>query len=351
MRFDLSCAAACVAVLIGVAPALAGTSKDIGRWSTSCTSGLTCLLSYEDVEGGELGTISLMRTGALNADIELRLPKPKRFSRNLDPNGVFRLSVDGKAVLDLPVRQLQFDAERNGFVSSDQPAAQILLEAMKGGTRLKLDYEGFVGRFSSSMALDGIRGSLYFIDDVQGRRGRNDALFAVGRTVPEGTDSKDIDSFDDIPASIRTDFTDEKGSCTDGLEPDDIGRYGGFDISLDGTRLVLVPCRSAGAYNQPYALYSGFLDGPLTRISFPDVDEGRPSISEDAYNVDFDPQTRIMTAFVKDIGLGTCGLWHKWQVTPSGHLVLLERRGWYECDGSREGPEDFPLEWPVDKQP
>jgi hypothetical protein len=31
--------------------------------------------------------------------------------------------------------------------------------------------------------------------------------------------------------------------------------------------------------------------------------------------------------------------------------MLLERRAWYECDGSRTDPEDFPLEWPVDQQP
>jgi hypothetical protein len=312
---------------------------------------LTCSLRYEDSAPGELGAIRFIRTGALNADIELRIPKPMRLIKNLDPDGVFRLTVDGREIVSLPVKQLQLDAGQGEFVTTDPGIVKRVLDAMKAGTMLGLDYKGEAGAHRSEIMLEGFRGSLFYIDDVQDRRGRTDALFAVGQRVPEGMGSKDIQSLDDIPVSIRADFTAESGSCTEAFYPDDIWRYSGFDITRSGVRLVLVPCSSGGAYNQPYALYRAYEGGILTRISFPDIEEGRPSISETADNVDFDPVTGIMTAFSKDIGLGYCGLWYKWRVTTGGQLMLLERRAWYECDGSRTDPEDFPLEWPVDQQP
>lgn len=351
MRMGMLPAAVCVASFLMAAPVLADAAKDIGNWSTSCTSGLTCSLTYEDGEERTFGTIAIIRTGAINAEIELRLPKPPKFFRNLDPNGAFRLSVDGRRVLSLSVRQLAFDPGRDEFMITDQASVRILLDAMKAGGVLRLDYEGVVGKHASVMKLEGFRGSLFYIDDVQDRRGRTDALFAVGPRVPEGLGSKDILSLDDIPAAIRADFTAPDGNCAEAFYPEDIVRYSGFDISRSGVRLVLVPCSSGGAYNQPYALYRGYESGALSRISFPDVEEGKPSISETADNVDFDPVMGIMTAFTKDIGLGYCGQWHKWRVTTGGDLLLLERRGWYECDGSRTEAEDFPLEWPLDGQP
>lgn len=347
----LFAACACLlSVLLGPVSVRAWTGKDIDKWSTSCTSGLTCSLRYENFYE-QFGAFEFRRSGALSSDVTLWLPKPPGFSRNLDPAGVFRLDVDGKEVLRLPLQQLKFDPEWGKFVLTDRASVEILLEALKAGDALHLSYEGVTGKFSTDMNLAGFRGSLFFIDDVQGRRGRNDALLAVGQAVPEGPDSKDIESIDDIPASIRADFTVEDGSCTGGIAPDDIKRYNGFDTSISGTRLVLVPCSDGGAHNVGYALYRGYYSGTLTRISFPDIAEGKPSISEVEYNVDFDPATRIMTAFLKDNAMATCGVWHKWELTLEGHLVLLEKRSGDECDDGNEGPETFPLEWPVTEKP
>ncbi|UVC07035.1 DUF1176 domain-containing protein [Rhizobium sp. TH2] len=328
----------------------AWTGKDIDKWSTSCTSGLTCSLRYENFYE-QFGAFEFRRSGALSSDVELWLPKPQGFSRNLDPGGVFRLAVDGKEVLRLSLQQLKFDVEWGKFVLTDRASVQILLEALKTGAALQLSYEGVTGKFSTDMNLAGFRGSLFFIDDVQGRRGRNDALLAVGQAVPEGPDSKDIESIDDIPASIRADFTAPGGSCTESFAADDLKRYNGFDISISGIRLVLVPCADGGAHNQGYVLYRGYYSGTLSRISFPDIAEGKPSVSEVEYNVDFDPVTRIMTAFLKDNSMGACGVWHKWELTLEGHLVLLEKRSSEDCDGGYGGPESFPLEWPVGGRP
>jgi hypothetical protein len=343
-------AAACLLSLqLGSGSAQAWAEKIIDKWSTSCTGGLTCSLRYEDFHE-DFGEFEIRRTGALGSDVTLRLPQPPGFDRTLDPAGAFRLDVDGKEVMRVPLQQLTFDAEEGDFVLADKASVQVLLEAMKTGTGLRVSYEGRTGKFSKDMNLAGLRGSLFFIDDIQGRRGRNDALFAVGTKVPEGPDSKDIVSLDDIPASIRADFTVANGACTEGFIPEDIKRYNGFDISISGTRLVLVPCGGGGAYNQPYALYRGYYTGVLSRVSFPDVAEGKPSVSEVEYNVDFDPATRIMTAYLKDSGITACGRWSKWELTLDGYLVLLEKRSWEECDGSHEGPETFPMDWPVKEQ-
>ena len=351
MRFEMLPAAVCfMSVLFASEPARADAEKDIDKWSASCTAGLTCSLRYDDPDPGEPGAIRFIRSGELNSEVELRIPKPMRLVMNLDPNGAFRLSVDGREIINLPVKQLQLDAGQGEFVTTDRVVLERVLEAMKGGATLALDYTGVAGTHRSEIMLEGFRGSLFYIDDVQDRRGRTDALLAVGQRVPEGTGSKDIQSFDDIPPSIRADFTAPGGSCTEAFYPEDIGRYSGFDITRSGVRLVLVPCSSGGAYNQPYALYRAYEGGILSRISFPDVEEGKPSISETADNVDYDPVTGIMTAFTKDIGLGYCGVWYKWRVTTGGQPLLIERRAWDECDGSRTDAEDFPLEWPVDGQ-
>jgi len=336
--------------LLAPASVQAWTGKDIDKWSTSCTSGLTCSLRYENFYQ-QFGAFEFRRSGALSSDVALWLPKPPRFIKNLDPRGVFRLDVDGKEVLHLPLQQLEFDAERGKFVLTDRASVLILLEAMKAGDVFQLSYGGAIGGFSSRMDLAGFRGALFFIDDIQGRRGRNDALLAVGQAVPEGPDSKDIESVDDIPASIRADFTAPGGSCTGSFMAEDLKRYNGFDISISGIRLVLVPCADGGAHNQGYALYRGYYNGTLSRISFPDIAEGKPSISEIEYNVDFDASTRIMTAFLKDNAMATCGVWHKWELTLEGHLVLLEKRAGEECDNGNEGPATFPLEWPVREKP
>lgn len=347
----LSAAAGLLSILFAATSARADAAKDIDRWSTSCSPGLTCALRYEDPDPGELGAIRFIRAGALDAETEFRLPKPMRLDKTPDADGLFRLSVDGKEIVSLAVRQLQLEGGPDEYVTTDRAIVKVLLDAMKAGKVLRLDYQGIAGTHGSEITLEGFRGSLFYMDDVQDRRGRTDALFAVGKRVPEGLGSKDIQSLDDIPAAIRADFTAKDGNCAEAFYPEDISRYSGFDISRDSTRLVLVPCSSGGAYNQPYALYRGFETGPLTRISFPEVVEGKPSITETADNVDFDPVTGIMTAFLKDNSMSACGLWHKWRLTGEGELVLLERRGWYECDGTYEGPEDFPLEWPVDGQP
>ena len=344
-------AAVCLtSFLVGPVPAQAWTGKDIDKWSTSCSSGLTCSLRYENFYQ-PFGAFEFRRSGALSSDVVLWLPKPPRFVKNLDPDGAFRLDVDGKEVLRLLLQQLEFDAEREKFVLTDRASVLILLEAMKAGDEFQLSYEGTTGEFSSRMDLAGFRGSLFFIDDIQGRRGRNDALLAVGQAVPEGLDSKDIESTDDIPASIRADFTAPGGGCAESFVAEDLKRYNGFDISISGIRLVLVPCVSGGAYNQGYALYLGYYNSALSRISFPDIVEGKPSISEVEYNVDFNPSTRIMTAFQKDNAMATCGVWHKWELTLEGDLVLLEKRSGEECDDSNEGPESFPLEWPASEKP
>jgi hypothetical protein len=351
MRRRILAVATCLASLLHAANAWAEAEKTVERWSTGCTAGLTCSLRYEDPGPGELGAISFIRSGEHDSEVELHIPKPMRFSKTPDPGGVFKLSVDGRKVLSLPVGQLVVDDGLGEYVSTDRATVRLLLEAMKAGKILRLDYKGVAGINTSDIALDGFRGSLYFIDDVQDRRGRNDALLAIGKRVPEGPGSKDIVWLDHIPASIRDDFTGKDGACSDGFVADDLQRYNGFDISRDGLRLVLVPCSNEGAYNQGYALYRGYYGGALTRTSFPDIEDGKPSAVDTATNVDFDPVSGIMTAFAKDNGLGQCGLWTKWRITTEGSLLLLEKRAWYECDGSRSDPENFPMLWPVNEQP
>jgi len=139
------------------------------------------------------------------------------------------------------------------------------------------------------------------------------------------------------------------GACS-GLD-ENISYYNGFDIMVGDTRLIVVPCGIGGAYNFPYALYVGY-DVIVERLSFPDIREDKPSTVSTAYNIDFDPKTKIFTSFMRGRGIGDCGLWYKWKLADAGApaLVLLEVRRKDDCDeNDMGGPQNFPLIWPVSK--
>lgn len=332
--------------------ALAWTSRDIRDWSVSCSNGLTCTMSFYDWDAKSLNRFHIRREGAPNARVEVLLPAPADFDSKGDASATFSLVVDGREVVSTPVASLARDALSSQFVYADEVPIGRLLDAMKAGTSMELRYTGALGEFTLPVKLSGVKGSLLFMDEAQDRLGRTDALEAKGeKQPPEGVTARDITSVDQLPTLVKNDLSAEGGSCSD-MEASALAQFNGFEVNVDGTRLIAIPCGAGGAYNQPYALYLDY-DVVTERISFPDTREGLPSAMTTAYNLDYDARTRILTSFFKGRGIGDCGQWYKWRLDVRGGgaaLVLLEERNKEDCDGvDVGGPQNFPLVFPVTK--
>lgn len=160
--------------------------------------------------------------------------------------------------------------------------------------------------------------------------------------------AKAIDGYDAIPAPILPAFTQEASPCH--VDEARLRFAPGTDLEdAEGNRLVLMPCGTPGAYNEPYALYFGIDEASLHRIVFPDMTKEGPSILMIAYNLTYEPSTKTLTSFHRGRGSGDCGSWYRWHVdlTRSNHvLVLLDQRAKGACDGNDlGGPQNWTPVW------
>jgi hypothetical protein len=353
-------AAAGLAALLLATQASAAASKDIRDWHVGCTGGLTCAMSFSDWDVKGINELNFVRTDDPDAAVELQVSAPPGFYDKGDAKGVYSFVIDGKVALTLPIAALNYKGNHqgssdDGFVRdlsySNDAAARALLAAMKAGTSMQLNYGGDLGTFTLPVKLTGVAGSMLYMDDVQDRLKRTDALEDKGdRAAPKMTQARDFTHIKDFPAAIRRDFAD--GRECNGLD-DDLGDFPGFEMVMGNVDLYVVPCGQDGAYNQPFAAYFE-QGGHFRRLSFPgtkgDGDKMSMSTSGTAYNVEVDPKTRVFTALFKGRGHGDCGMWSKWKMTDGKKpvLKLLEERRKDDCDGG-DDPRTFPLTWSASK--
>jgi hypothetical protein len=346
---NLRCAylvAAIAAVWFPGQAAHASVSKTVRDWNVECSNGLTCSMSYSDWSAKGLQFIGFERTGGPNSTVDLRLRTHADFSPDTDPDVTFRLTVDGKTLLSLMAKDLVQSEHSDTYSYSDQTKVLALLAAMASGKSADVTVTGAAGAQVMSVKLDGITGAMLYVDEVQGRLDRADALQAKGEKEPSRhAVAKDILSLEDMPEIVRKEFTDSGGACSD-IEPETIKQFQGFHVLSGPTELIGVPCATGGAYNQPYALY--VVNEIVERISFPFMQDGRPTATSTAMNLDFDPVSRTLTSFFRGRGIGDCGQYFKWRINDSSNsLELLEMRSKGECDEGSNDPTTFPLVWPT----
>ncbi len=326
--------------------------KEFRSWNVSCTNGLTCTASYSDWDNKNLNRLAFRRSGKPSAPVEFLLPVPPGFDQKGDPNGHFSF-VDNKVMVHVKAADLQRASLTSEFILSNPTVVDLFLGYMKAGKELKLEYRGDLGNFTLNVPLAGVSASLLFFDEAQDRLQRVDALQAKGdRPVPADFNLSDITAFEQLPETIRQDFTNDAASCAS-IEPSALPHLDGFDVTVGEFRMIAMPCGTGGAYNQPYAIYSGF-DDTLERMSFPVVSDEGPTVMTTAYNLDYDPRARTITSFFRGRGIGDCGSWFKWKLgdgeSSAPAPVLLESRRKDDCDeNNMGGPEHFPLVWPKGK--
>ncbi len=338
------------ATFIAAPGAGAYSYREIRDWAVSCSNGLSCTITYSKPDNPGLNHLNLARSAAPNASVVLALPFPPGYGDKGDAKGRFILSVDGRAVLDVPVAELDADANAGKLALTAQQPVADLVAAMKDGRELQLRYQGDLGSFTLPVPLSGVTASLRYVDEVQGRVGRLDALEAKGEgAVPSASPARDLDTYAELPAEIRGDFDNEAGFCS--ISPSGLANADGFEAILpEGRRIVVLPCQAGGAYNQAYALYASFGDG-LVRMDFPVIGERGPGAMNLAYNIDYDPVNGTLASFFRGRGIGDCGSYYIWWITDGSDdnpLVLKEQREKGECDGdNRGGVQNWPLTWPA----
>lgn len=332
-------------------PAAAFLYKEVREWSVSCSNGLTCTLNPLHTIDNPLSGFGIRRTAAPNAPVALVLPVPDGFDRTKDSASRFRITIDGRGVLDVPAADFALDGDGYTLIYSDGSQIEKLVSAMKAGKTMTLGYAPPSGDLSFDTSLSGIAAGLLYIDEVQDRLKRVDALQDTGsRPAREEAPARDLTSFADLPESIRSDFTSDDAICG-GLDEQTFADLGAFEAALgDGESLLGLPCGPGGAYNQPFVFYAD-VDGAVMPLGIPVIYPDGPTVETSAYNASYDPHGPVVEAFYKGRGLGDCGTFTRWMTDDYGGgpvLVLKEQREKDDCDGNYAGgPEKWPPVWPA----
>ncbi|MGC0053448.1 DUF1176 domain-containing protein [Brucella pituitosa] len=316
--------------------------KLIRSTSVLCDFAQNCTLSLTPVASEGAPALGIYRSRAIGSKPELQLSY-------IDPSkasGKLELFVDGKSVLVVEASAASLKGDQLNY--GDAAAVTKLIDAMKNGQKLQLKFAGKTSNYS----LSGFVGGLIYADEQQSRAGTVDALQAKGnQPAPQPSEVKIIASVDQVPEQIRKDFTEENGLCGTS-SGNSFSTGGGFDAKIaDGLHLIGMPCGSPGAYNQPYVFYSQY-ENQVVPISLPTISDDGPTVTDQAWNIDWSQQNKTLTAFFKGRGLGDCGTYDVWKAvdTGEGHVrfVLVQERVKDDCDGNYDGgPEKWPANWPI----
>jgi len=332
--------------LVAADAAEARQFKRIRDVSVDCSDALTCGVSTYNAQS-ELYTVIFRRRASRDAPVQLVLG----VRETLTPGSEVAMQVDGQEVLRLPVSELSYRAAVYEYTFQGESEISTLVDAARAGRELRVSYRARSVDTVSAFSLSGFTAGLTFMDEVQGRVGREDALQANG---PARADTeapiREITSFADIPFQIRGEFADTPSAECGGLDESMFGRLGGFEARTGGdVHLIGLPCGPGGAYNQPFAFWER-TGSTFRRVPLPVMTGEGPSTSGIAWNIAWDQENLELTGLFLGRGLGDCGSFDRWAWTErtEGHaFVLKEARIKGECDGDDGGgAENWPAVWP-----
>ena len=327
--------------------AWASQFKRIRDISASCTNALSCDVSAYNAQS-ELYTVALRRGAAQDAPVRLVLG----VRETLAPGSEVAVEIDGTTVLRLPVADMSYRAAVYEYLYRDEAGIAAFVAAARQGRTLRVSYRTRGLDTVSAFSLSGFVEGLKFMDEVQGRAGRADALSAGGAGSVEsgGPALRAIAAFSDLPLRLRIEFTNPVSGACAGLSEERFAALGGFEAQMDGdSRLLGLPCGPGGAYNQPYGLWERTATS-VRRVPLPVMSEDGPTTTDTAWNIAWDQEALELTGFFKGRGLGDCGGYDRWAWTAraeGGAFVLKESRAKTDCDGdSAGGRENWPALWP-----
>jgi len=330
-------------------PAEAREFKRIRDVNVACTNTLRCDL-YITNPRVTLYTVGFRRAAAFEAPVALYLTMREALAAGSE----VRFVIDGTEQLTVPVGAFSYRAAIAEYSYDDQEAVRALFAAAKAGERLQVTYRTRNGQATAQFSLAGVVAGAIFMDEVQGRVGREDALQTVGTVAdtpetPGAAVDETLADLGAVPAGLQRYYDGVGAPCADfdGAVPDPLG---GFTAEItDEIRLVGLRCGSAGAYNAPFAFWKQ-IDGTYYRLALPVMTEDGPGAEMVAWNAVWDDETDELTAFFRGRGLGDCGVFNRWDIGMVGFnegFVLREMRVKDECDGEfDETMQSWDRLWP-----
>lgn len=315
----------------GVAAADSNSFKD---WTVVCDNLRTCQVAgFSSDDGGLPSVLRLSRGGAAGAAAKVEIDL---IDSEVDLGGKPpTLLVDDRVVMTARAKR---SSEAGGVtVVLDDVQVGPLLGAARNGTLLTIRAgEKDVGQVS----LAGMVAALRYADDQQKRAGTVTAMVAKGSApaarVPAPPAAPVLHAAPAVaqtglpskpPAAVRA--LGRKAECD--TEPGSQGEPQAWRLSDDKV-LWQIPC-GGGAYN-----FSGLFvvvdkAGRAALASLEGVEDGL------ATNADYDPKTRILTAYGKGRGIGDCGESSEWVWTGDA-FALSQATVMPVCRG-------YGYDWPV----
>lgn len=313
-------------------------------WSVACDNLRACVaFGWPAGDGIDQSWIRLARDGGPNDAPSIIIAMVPE-----DPGkpGVWRLAVDGKPVAGLgPVAFTTDESYRRARVTG--PQALALIEALRGGSVMTALQDG---QPVAAISLSGLSASLLWIDDHQKRVGTVSALARKGPApasgipvagpapaIRAGAPASQAGLPKAAPAAITALMGDD---CDlENVGPD----YQPIIARLGPGKVLWGPVCDAAAYNVTHLFFIADEQGRgAKRVMFPEPPGSNPAAYNSLMNVEYDPNTRILSSFSKGRGLGDCGSDASW-VWDGAAFQLLSEKVMSECKGVSS--DDWPSIW------
>lgn len=344
---------AALAVAVTALVALAGSAalaqsnqfKRIRDISVICTEALTCDLQAYNTRS-PLYSVAFRRAAAPDAPLTLVLGVRETLAGGSEVD----FFVDGGKVLSAPVSDMHYRAAVYEYNYTNRDAVDALLEAVEHGDSLRIAYRARSTQTTTTFSLAGFTEGLRYLDEVQSRVGRPDALVTSG-SAPAGADAmRRIAALSDVPFPLRGEFGDGDQSRCAGTGSADFAAGDGFEADTGGgASLIGVPCGEGTIDNRPYAFWER-RDGQYSAVPLPVMTQEGPSTDGIAWNVEWDQEGRTLTGVHTQSAIGDCGTFDRWlwqERDGRNAFVLVEARAKPTCDGDPAGgPANWPLVWP-----
>jgi Protein of unknown function (DUF1176) len=342
---SMRCLVAIATYFLISATAIAGPGKEFRDTGVYCTNGLTCDLTLAPKgTPKEIFSIVLSRKSGPDTPVLIKI----RTNKPVKPGSDVVFLADGAEAARIAAADFDYDPDFYEYTAKDLGRGKALLSLLRDSSLLTIKAELDAAQ-SADFSLSGVAAAMLYLDEVQGRIGTVDALHKIGDKPGPPVMVRDITDVTDLPAAIRPEFESSESTC--GFMDMNRFRYGqGFAAMLSGdAELFALPCAEGGAYNQPYVFYQKQGD-TITPLQLAIMTDDGPSTTPMAYNIDWDQNTRMLTAFFKGRGIGDCGSLDKWvlrNIDGEVSFALKESRFKDDCDGIAEpGPDGWPLIWP-----
>lgn len=333
MKAEISILALTAAVMLAPVPAAADVNS-FKDWTVVCDNLRTCQVAGFSSDDGELPAVLRLSRGAAAgaaATVEIDLIDAEVDLGGKPPT----LRVDDRVVLTARAKRT---SEAGGFtIVLDDGQVGPLLGAARNGTLLSIHAgDKAVGRVS----LAGMVAALRYVDDQQKRAGTVTAMVAKGAapaaSVPAPPAAPVLHAASAVaqaglpskpPAAALA--LGRKAECD--TEPGSQGEPQAWRLSADKV-LWQIPC-GGGAYN-----FSGLfvVVDKAGRAALAPLEGAGDGL---ATNADYDPKTRILTAYGKGRGIGDCGESSEWVWTGEA-FALSQAAVMPVCRG-------YGYDWPV----